>query len=86
MKQVDEPVSPSQLIIIGDTPRDIAAARQGGTRVLSVATGAYTLEQLKAEHPDATVTTLEDTRPLDELIQFAQKGHGATPFPPPLRV
>jgi phosphoglycolate phosphatase len=63
--------APSQLIIIGDTPRDIAAARQAGTRVLSVATGTYTLEQLRAEHPDAAVMTLEDTQPLEGLIELA---------------
>jgi len=73
MKQVGEHVSSSQLIIIGDTPRDIAAARQAGTRVLSVATGAYTLEQLKAENPDAAVATLEMTQPLDQLIQLAHQ-------------
>jgi phosphoglycolate phosphatase len=65
--------APSQLIIIGDTPRDISAARQAGTKVLSVATGTYTLEQLKAEHPDAVVATLETTQPLDQLIQVAHQ-------------
>ena len=71
MNQVAGSVKSSQLIIIGDTPRDIAAARQGGTRVLAVATGGYTLEQLQAENPDALVATLEETQPLNQLIDLA---------------
>lgn len=73
ISQVSERPSPSQLIIIGDTPRDIAAARQAGTHVLAVATGTYTLEQLKAEHPDSAVATLEDTQPLESLIELAHQ-------------
>lgn len=33
-------------VLIGDTPRDIACARADGVRVLAVATGGYTVEQL----------------------------------------
>jgi phosphoglycolate phosphatase-like HAD superfamily hydrolase len=41
-------------IVIGDTPRDIACARADGVRVLAVATGLYTVEELAGA--DAVVT------------------------------
>src|SRR5579859_3198947 len=58
----------AQAIIVGDTPRDIAAARMAGCKVLSVATGQYTLAQLQAERPDAAVENLLDPQPLHDLI------------------
>ncbi len=60
--------TPAQAIIVGDTPRDIAAARAAGCKVCSVATGAYSLAQLEAEKPDAAVLNLLDPAPLRELI------------------
>ena len=66
-----ESCAPQQVIIIGDTPRDIATARAAGCRVLSVATGGYSFDQLQAEGPDAGVQDLLDPRPLWELIELA---------------
>lgn len=37
-----------RVVIIGDTPRDIAAARTIGAECVSVATGAFTVEALRA--------------------------------------
>jgi phosphoglycolate phosphatase-like HAD superfamily hydrolase len=62
-------VTQVQTIIVGDTPRDIAAARSAGCKVLSVATGMYSLAQLRAENPDAAVENLLDIGPLRELIE-----------------
>ena len=39
-------VAPSDLVIIGDTPRDIACARAGGAVSVAVATGRYDADQL----------------------------------------
>jgi len=64
-----ERLTPPHAIIVGDTPRDVAAARSAGCKVLSVATGAYTLSKLDAEKPDAAVANLLDPRPLRRLIQ-----------------
>jgi len=63
------PCSSAQVILVGDTPRDIECARQSGSRVLAVATGAFTLEQLVACGPDAAVRDLTDAAPLEELIR-----------------
>lgn len=48
--------------IIGDTPRDYAAAREVGVRVILVATGIYSFEELEALNPDICVRSLEDQR------------------------
>ena len=52
--------APDRVWIIGDTPHDIACARAIGARVLAVATGGSTLDELAAHAPDAVLTDLAD--------------------------
>lgn len=54
-------VAAADIVVIGDTPRDIACARAGGARVLAVATGNFSRAQLEAHHPDAVFDDLRDT-------------------------
>ena len=49
---VGVPFSPDQVLVIGDTPRDIECARHFGAVAVAVATGQYTREALEAEGPD----------------------------------
>jgi phosphoglycolate phosphatase-like HAD superfamily hydrolase len=63
---------PSQLIVIGDTPNDIACARHFGARVVAVGTGRMNnLETLLPHNPDRFLPDLSDTalvmRTFDEL-------------------
>ena len=51
--------APEDVIVIGDTPHDIACARSLGARCLAVATGHFTLTQLAAHEPDHLVASLE---------------------------
>jgi phosphoglycolate phosphatase-like HAD superfamily hydrolase len=65
-------LSPGQLIVIGDTPNDIACARHFGARAVAVATGrSHTPDDLLAHNPDALLPDLTDTdlllRTLSEL-------------------
>jgi phosphoglycolate phosphatase-like HAD superfamily hydrolase len=53
-------VAPEQVWIIGDTPRDIACARANGARVVAVATGRWTTDQLVEHEPDALFADLQD--------------------------
>lgn len=50
-----------QVWIIGDTAHDIACARAFGARVLAVATGGHTRDELAGHRPDALVSDLTDT-------------------------
>ncbi len=49
-----------QIVIIGDTPHDIACGKLNGARTVAVATGPYPLEELLAHHPDAALPDLTD--------------------------
>jgi phosphoglycolate phosphatase-like HAD superfamily hydrolase len=44
--------------VIGDTPRDVAAAHAAGARALGVATGSYSVEDLQGCGADLAVPTL----------------------------
>jgi phosphoglycolate phosphatase-like HAD superfamily hydrolase len=52
--------APEQTLLIGDTPRDIEAARANGASVVAVATGRYSVEDLSAHEPDAVFADLSD--------------------------
>jgi phosphoglycolate phosphatase-like HAD superfamily hydrolase len=53
-------VRPAEVLIVGDTPRDVSAARAVGCAVLCVATGNFDAAALAATGPDAVAGTLED--------------------------
>lgn len=53
-------VAPHNVWIIGDTPHDITCARVIGARVMAVATGGYSVEELKAHTPDALFEDFAD--------------------------
>lgn len=61
-------LAPEKFIIVGDTPRDIKCARHFGARVLAVASGQHTVEQLKAHAPDALLEDLSDTESVINLL------------------
>lgn len=62
-------IEPEQFVIIGDTPRDISCARFFGAKVIAVATGAHTLEQLKHYAPDALLEDMSDTAAMLKLLE-----------------
>jgi len=55
-------VAPSEVVVIGDTPLDVACARASGARSLAVATGGYDTDALCAAGADMVVKDLGDTR------------------------
>ena len=50
----------AQVCVVGDTPRDVEAARSNGLPVISVATGRFSFETLLELRPDACATSLAD--------------------------
>jgi phosphoglycolate phosphatase len=46
------------ICVVGDTPRDIEAARANGLPVIAVATGNYSFEELAALEPDVCTSSL----------------------------
>lgn len=59
---------PDTVIVIGDTPKDIACARAIGARCLAVATGVYPADELRAHAPWRCLDSLADTRAVCELL------------------
>ena len=59
--QLGQDVLAADIVVIGDTPRDIACARAGGARALAVATGNFSRAELEAHHPDVVFDDLQDT-------------------------
>jgi phosphoglycolate phosphatase-like HAD superfamily hydrolase len=58
----------SSVIVIGDAPQDIIAAKANGAAMIAVATGRTKLKELVELEPDFAVETLEDTGKLVKLI------------------
>ena len=56
------------VLVIGDTPRDIECARHTGLKVLSVATGRYDRQALVEHHPDYLLDDLSDTETVLEIL------------------
>ncbi len=59
---------PSDVWVVGDTPRDLACARAVGARCLLVATGRYTYEELRGLGADAARSDLSDYDGVVELL------------------
>ena len=54
-------VHPSESVVIGDTPLDVACAVASGARSIAVATGSYDAEALRATRADVVLDDLADT-------------------------
>lgn len=50
-----------QIVVVGDTPNDIACGQANGARTVAVATGPYPLAELLAHGPDVALADLSDT-------------------------
>ena len=61
---LQEPLTGDQVLVIGDTPFDIRCGRSIGAKVLAVATGGASIEELFRHQPDWAV---EDFRKINAL-------------------
>ena len=52
--------APAKICVVGDTPRDIEAARANSLSVIAVATGKYSFDELLRYQPEACVSSLKD--------------------------
>jgi phosphoglycolate phosphatase-like HAD superfamily hydrolase len=63
-----ELIKADDCIVVGDTPRDIEAARQNEMRCVLVGTGRYPVEELEYWTPDACLSDLADTESVLKLL------------------
>jgi phosphoglycolate phosphatase-like HAD superfamily hydrolase len=61
-------ISAEIAVVVGDTPRDVACGRAGGTRTLAVATGTFSTTDLRAAGADHVLDDLSDTGRVVELL------------------
>jgi len=54
-------IDPCDAVVIGDTPLDIACAAASGARSIAVATGNYSVSELRAAGADVVMQDLSDT-------------------------
>lgn len=68
--------SQAEIVVVGDTPRDIACARAGNARVVAVATGKYTRRELEQHQPDVLLDDLSDADAVVEaLLRYSHSEH-----------
>jgi len=67
--QFDSSFDLHKIWVIGDTPLDIRCARAIGARVVAVATGLHSFEELAAEQPDLVLNDFSESTPFLSLWQ-----------------
>ncbi len=65
----NDPILSENIIVIGDTPRDIQSTKPHGARTVGVATGTYSLNQLQAEQPDFLFEDFSDWASFMEIVK-----------------
>ncbi len=62
-------LSLGDVLVVGDTPRDVEAARDAGCRCLAVATGNYSREILQAAGAHTVLHDLTDPQPFRDFLK-----------------
>lgn len=57
------------VVVVGDTPRDIYSARAIGATCVAVATGGHSVQELSSHEPQLCVPSLDDPRVLDFFLE-----------------
>ena len=71
-EKTSKEISPADVFVIGDTPRDIACAQPFGARTIAVATGLFSHEELQAAGPDYLFHDFSKTTELLAIFEAAQ--------------
>jgi phosphoglycolate phosphatase len=61
-------VAGERVVVIGDTPADIHCGRSIGARAIAVATGRYSVDELREHEPWAVFENLADTERVLQAI------------------
>jgi phosphoglycolate phosphatase len=62
-------VEPDKVLVVGDTPNDVTCALVAGARPIAVATGGYSMEELRASGADIVFKDLSDTQAFLDLLR-----------------
>jgi phosphoglycolate phosphatase-like HAD superfamily hydrolase len=67
-QHINGDVADDRVWVIGDTPLDVQCARAIGAKAVAVATGGFTVEQLREEKPDLLFEDMSDPGPLLQCL------------------
>jgi phosphoglycolate phosphatase len=62
-------IATADVLVVGDTPHDVACAHAAGAVPVAVATGGYTIEQLRSSGSEIVLQDLSDTRAFLQLLK-----------------
>lgn len=65
----DTEFDPAHTFVIGDTPHDVACGKAIGANTIALATGKYSVEELAAHEPTATLADLSDGEAFWQIIE-----------------
>lgn len=68
------PVPRHRVVIVGDTPSDVACARAAGVRAVAVATGPFDVAALRASGADVVLPDLADTAAVLRALGVGEEG------------
>jgi len=60
-RRYGRPFAGQDVVVIGDTPNDIACGRAAGARTVAVATGPFSVQELQAHGADVVLESLADS-------------------------
>jgi phosphoglycolate phosphatase-like HAD superfamily hydrolase len=60
--------APQDVLVVGDTPHDVACARAAGAIPVAVATGGFSVDQLRASGADLVFSDLTDWKRFTDLL------------------
>ncbi|MCZ6672194.1 MAG: HAD hydrolase-like protein, partial [Verrucomicrobia bacterium] len=67
-KHLHSEFSPSQVYVIGDTPKDIECGKAIGAHTVAVATGHHSVEELNVHQPSVVFESFADPQVLLDFI------------------
>lgn len=67
-KKTGSSVAPGNCVIVGDTPKDLEAARKNRMKCLLIGTGRYPVEELEYFEPDACLSDFTSTQASVETL------------------
>jgi phosphoglycolate phosphatase len=62
----DGPLEPAEIVVVGDTPHDVEATKAAGVASVAVASGKYSVDELRDAGADHVMSSLKDPFPGSE--------------------
>lgn len=69
-QSIGQPIASNGVIVLGDTPRDVACALDNGYRSVAVATGHFTMDELVAAGAELVLPDLQNIQPFMRFLNI----------------